>query len=48
MNAKNQNQMVLANWAYDCLRERTLGVFMENDEEALDCMTNMEKYVIIA
>ena len=48
MNAENENQMILTDWAYDCLRDRTLSALVEDDEDALDDMMNMEKYVMVA
>ena len=47
-NAENENQMVLIDWAHDCLNERELDQLVEDDKEALDDMKRVEKYVMIA
>lgn len=46
--AKDEDQMILANWAYDCYNGKKLDLLVENDEEAIDDMKRMEKYVMIA
>ncbi|KAK4608339.1 hypothetical protein RGQ29_001950 [Quercus rubra] len=46
--AKDEDQMILANWAYDCYNDKKLDLLVENDEEAIDDMKRMEKYVMIA
>nr|POE68902.1 g-type lectin s-receptor-like serine/threonine-protein kinase lecrk2 [Quercus suber] len=46
--AKDEDQMILADWAYDCYNDKKLDLLVENDEEAIDDMKRMEKYVMIA
>ncbi|KAK4608337.1 hypothetical protein RGQ29_001948 [Quercus rubra] len=46
--AKDEDQMILANWAYDCYNNKKLDLLVENDEEAIDDMKRLEKYVMIA
>ncbi|XP_075635667.1 G-type lectin S-receptor-like serine/threonine-protein kinase LECRK2 [Castanea sativa] len=46
--AKDEDQMILANWAYDCYNDKKLDLLVENDQEAIDDMKRMEKYVMIA
>ncbi|KAK2641344.1 hypothetical protein Ddye_023107 [Dipteronia dyeriana] len=47
-NVEDENQMILADWAYDCYRDETLHLLVENDEEALHDMKRVKKYVMIA
>ncbi|KAM3740391.1 hypothetical protein ACB098_08G095600 [Castanea mollissima] len=46
--AHDEDQMILADWAYDCYKDRKLELLVENDEEALNEKKRMEKYVMIA
>ncbi|GMN26561.1 hypothetical protein TIFTF001_001336 [Ficus carica] len=46
--AEDQNRMVLADWAYDCYSETKLHLLVENDEEAMNDMKRVEKYVMTA
>ena len=46
--AKDEDQMILADWAYDCYKEKKLDLLVENDVEAIDDMRRLEKYVMIA
>ena len=46
--AKDENQMILADWAYDCYKDKKLDLLVENDEEAIDDMKRVEKYLMIA
>ena len=46
--AKDEDQMILADWAYDCYKDKKLDLLVENDEEAIDDMKRVEKYVMIA
>ena len=45
---EDENQMVLADWAYDSYLERKLDLLVEKDQEALDNMDKLEKFVEIA
>ena len=40
--------MILADWAYDCYKERKLKLLVENDEEAINDEQRVEKHVMIA
>ncbi|XP_075634131.1 G-type lectin S-receptor-like serine/threonine-protein kinase LECRK3 [Castanea sativa] len=46
--AQDEDRMILANWAYDCYKERKLDLLVENDEEAIDDVKRVENYVMIA
>lgn len=48
VDATEECQMILADWACDCFRERKLDVLVENDEEAMDDIKRVEKFVMIA
>ncbi|XP_022148732.1 LOW QUALITY PROTEIN: G-type lectin S-receptor-like serine/threonine-protein kinase LECRK3 [Momordica charantia] len=48
MKAENADEMVLADWAYDCFRKRRVKMLVENDEEAKEDMKRVEKFVMIA
>ncbi|KAH0998020.1 hypothetical protein GBA52_021884 [Prunus armeniaca] len=45
--ADNEDEMILADWAYDCYMQKKLHQLFENDEEIND-INEMEKYVMIA
>ena len=45
---QDENLMILADWAYDCYADRKLNLLVENDEEAIDDMKRVKKYVMIA
>ncbi|KAL3620430.1 hypothetical protein CASFOL_035342 [Castilleja foliolosa] len=44
-NYENESEMVLADWAYDCYTEGTLGALLAGDEVALDDFGRFEKFV---
>ena len=46
--AKDEDQMILADWAYDCYKDKKVDLLEENKEEATDDMNRVEKYVMIA
>ncbi|GLT45952.1 hypothetical protein SLA2020_197460 [Shorea laevis] len=47
-DADNENQMILADWAHDCYEERTLRLLVQEDEEAIQEVKMVEKFVMIA
>ncbi|GKV48684.1 hypothetical protein SLEP1_g55488 [Rubroshorea leprosula] len=47
-DAKDENQMILADWAYDCYEERRMYMLVQEDEEAIQDIERVEKFVIIA
>ncbi|KAG6679382.1 hypothetical protein I3842_14G128500 [Carya illinoinensis] len=47
-DAQNEDQMILADWVYDCYKERKLDLSLGNDEEAMSDMKRVERYVMIA
>ncbi|KAJ4724157.1 Receptor-like protein kinase [Melia azedarach] len=47
-NVQNENQMILADWAYDCYKDETLRLLVEDDEDALHDMKRLKKFVMIA
>ncbi|KAL5567255.1 hypothetical protein UlMin_030419 [Ulmus minor] len=46
--ATDENQMILADWAYDCYIDGKLDQLMENDDEAKHDMKRVEKFVMVA
>ncbi|GKV22196.1 hypothetical protein SLEP1_g32081 [Rubroshorea leprosula] len=44
----DQNQMILADWAYDCYEERRMYMLVQEDEEAIQDIERVEKFVMIA
>ncbi|XP_073303323.1 G-type lectin S-receptor-like serine/threonine-protein kinase LECRK3 [Primulina huaijiensis] len=44
----NDNEPILADWAYDCYEEGTLSLLVADDEEALDDIKRVEKFVMVA
>nr|POE58930.1 g-type lectin s-receptor-like serine/threonine-protein kinase lecrk3 [Quercus suber] len=46
--AKDEDQTILADWAYDCYKNGKLELLVENDEEAKNDMKRVQKYVMIA
>ncbi|KAL6204081.1 hypothetical protein ACLB2K_021350 [Fragaria x ananassa] len=47
--AEDEDQMILADWAYDCYRQKKLHLLLETDDEkATDDIKTMEKCVMIA
>ncbi|GKV12556.1 hypothetical protein SLEP1_g23683 [Rubroshorea leprosula] len=47
-DARNENQMILADWAYDCYEEGRVYLLVQEDEEAIQDMKRVEKFVMIA
>ncbi|XP_031282518.1 G-type lectin S-receptor-like serine/threonine-protein kinase LECRK2 [Pistacia vera] len=47
-NAEEECQKVLADWSYDCFKEGKLDLLVENDEETMEDMKRVEKFVMIA
>ncbi|XVE68853.1 hypothetical protein DITRI_Ditri09bG0103000 [Diplodiscus trichospermus] len=45
---EDEHQMILTDWVSDCYEERKLSVIIENDEEALEDIETVEKFVMIA
>ena len=45
---EDENQMILVDWAYDSYLEGKLDLLVEKDQEALDNMDKLEKFVEIA
>ncbi|XP_038726019.1 G-type lectin S-receptor-like serine/threonine-protein kinase LECRK3 [Tripterygium wilfordii] len=45
---ENEDQMILADWACDCYKERKLHMLVENDEEAMDDLERVKKFLMIA
>jgi serine/threonine protein kinase len=45
-----ENQMILADWAYDCYRQKKLHLLLQNvdDDQAMDGIKKLEKYLMIA
>ncbi|XP_062016668.1 G-type lectin S-receptor-like serine/threonine-protein kinase LECRK2 [Rosa rugosa] len=46
--ATDENEMILANWAYDCYNQRKLHLLLDSDDEAMDDIRKMEKCVMTA
>ncbi|XVE61280.1 hypothetical protein DITRI_Ditri06bG0027100 [Diplodiscus trichospermus] len=47
-NIEDEHQMILTDWVDDCYEDRKLSVIIENDEEALEDIKTVEKFVMIA
>ncbi|KAM2046838.1 hypothetical protein ACFX1T_005580 [Malus domestica] len=47
-DAEDENQMILADWAYDCHKQNKLHLLFPNDSEPMEAIKEMEKYVMIA
>ncbi|CAB4312096.1 unnamed protein product [Prunus armeniaca] len=47
-NIEDEDQMILADWAYDCYKQKKLHLLLENDDEAMKDIKKMEKHVMIA
>ena len=45
---EDEKQMVLGEWAYDCYKEGKLDLLVGNDQEALDDIKRLEKFVMVA
>ncbi|KAM5582573.1 hypothetical protein ABKV19_002809 [Rosa sericea] len=46
--AEDQDQIILADWAYDCYKHKKLHLLLEKNDEAIEDIKVMEKYVMIA
>ncbi|KAL6187987.1 hypothetical protein ACLB2K_039382 [Fragaria x ananassa] len=46
--AEDEDQMILADWAYDCYKQKKLHTLLEKNDEAMEDIKMMEKYVMIA
>nr|DAD29968.1 TPA_asm: hypothetical protein HUJ06_031436 [Nelumbo nucifera] len=44
---EDENKVILIDWAYDCYTEGRLDKLAENDEEEMDDMKGLEKFVRI-
>ncbi|XP_038902211.1 G-type lectin S-receptor-like serine/threonine-protein kinase LECRK3 [Benincasa hispida] len=47
LEAENEDEMILSDWVYDCMKERKMEKLIKNDEEAENDMKRVEKYVKI-
>ena len=45
---EDENNMILADWEYDCYKDHNLNLLVEKDDEALANMNRVEKFVIVA
>ncbi|XP_017982184.1 PREDICTED: G-type lectin S-receptor-like serine/threonine-protein kinase LECRK3 [Theobroma cacao] len=45
---KDENQMVLADWAYDSYKEENVHVLVQDDQDAIYDIRRLKKYVMIA
>ncbi|KAI9215559.1 hypothetical protein POPTR_T085100v4 [Populus trichocarpa] len=48
INAMQEHQIVLADWACDCLKEGKLNLLVEEDGEAMEDMKRVERFVMVA
>ncbi|PRQ35242.1 putative protein kinase RLK-Pelle-SD-2b family [Rosa chinensis] len=46
--AEDGDQIILADWAYDCYKQKKLHLLLEKNDEAIEDIKMMEKYVMIA
>ena len=47
LELEDEDQVVLADWAYDCYKEGKLDLILENDKEALNDIETVRKFVMI-
>lgn len=45
---EDENQMILADWSCDCYKEGEVELLIQNDEEAMQDIKRVEKFVMIA
>ncbi|XP_031387433.1 G-type lectin S-receptor-like serine/threonine-protein kinase LECRK4 [Punica granatum] len=43
-----EDKVILADWAYDCYREKTIDALVEKDEEAISDSKRLERFVMVA
>ncbi|PRQ35218.1 putative protein kinase RLK-Pelle-SD-2b family transcription factor WD40-like family [Rosa chinensis] len=48
VEATDENEMILADWAYDCYNQRKLHLLLDGDDEAMDDIRKVEKCVMTA
>ncbi|CAK7339224.1 unnamed protein product [Dovyalis caffra] len=48
LDVMEEDQIVLADWAYDCFKEAKLDLLVEADEEAMEDMKRVERFVMVA
>ncbi|CAK7339232.1 unnamed protein product [Dovyalis caffra] len=48
LDAMEEDQIVLADWAYDCFKEEKLDLLVLEDEEAMEDMKRVEIFVMVA
>ncbi|KAK6925694.1 Bulb-type lectin domain [Dillenia turbinata] len=46
--SSDENSVILADWAYDCYKNKRLSLLIENDEDALHDMKRLERFVMVA
>ncbi|MBA0678875.1 hypothetical protein Goari_020194, partial [Gossypium aridum] len=47
-DVEEEEEMILADWVYDCYKSRTLHCLVEKDEEAMKDMKKVKKFVMTA
>lgn len=47
-DARDENEIVLADWAYECYIDKKLELLVKNDNEAMEDLKRVEKLVKIA
>ncbi|KAL6200675.1 hypothetical protein ACLB2K_030456 [Fragaria x ananassa] len=45
---EDEDQIILADWAYDCYKQKKLHLLLERNDEAMEDIKMMEKYLMIA
>ncbi|KAG5250051.1 G-type lectin S-receptor serine/threonine-protein kinase [Salix suchowensis] len=48
INAREEHQILLEDWACDCFKEGKLNLLVEEDEEAMEDMKRVERFVMVA
>lgn len=48
MESENEEEVILADWAYDCYKEKRVDKLVEHDEEARNDIKRLEKLVMVA
>ncbi|KAK6937069.1 Protein kinase domain [Dillenia turbinata] len=46
--SNDENMVILAEWAYDCYKDKRLDLLLQNDEAAMHDMKRLERFVMVA
>ncbi|XP_061360185.1 G-type lectin S-receptor-like serine/threonine-protein kinase LECRK3 [Gastrolobium bilobum] len=48
MEFGNEEKAILTDWAYDCYRARRIDILVDNDDEAINDMKRLERFIMVA